>query len=703
MKTVKREDERAYSGQAIDRTPRDWWKRLSFLVATRTLIASLSLVLAACGDGISGGAATSDRSAAPATAGSAAGADPGASPLALKMISTDEDSEVSNDRFIVKYKSGSAEGRSASSVQPMLDRLAGGLPSRPHHSRRMGIGADVIITERKLSAREAKAFMRAIAADPDVEYVEPDRVMSVQMVPNDPEYARQWGLKSNLTPGVTTAGIRAEAAWDNASGSGVVIAMVDNGVTSHSDLNPNLLPGADLYSSSRGTGDGSNPGSTQNCSVWHGTHVAGIMSALTNNGNGIAGIAPASKLVSVRAMGPCGTGLTSDVADSIVWAAGGSVAGVPANAYPAKLINLSVNTAGACQASLQSAIDSAASRGAIVVVSAGNSSVDVANASPANCFNVVNVAATTTLSNGPRWSYSNFGDSVDVAAPGDNIWSTYNSGTGLPGAESYAYLSGTSMAAPMVTGVMALVQSVAPVPLGAAEMRTLLQQTVQPFVGNQPDQPIGPGILDANAAVLAAKSGKIPAAADFECTQSKSTMMLTCVDHSTGRGARIAQWAWQLSSNGGPDMVRTQSVNPYASYEYAGTYMISLKVTDTNGVVSTLKRPFAVTAPAARDITGSVSPVTLNADYGSWDYYSVNVPQGAKSLTFTLTPGRATDVSTLYVRADSPTTLNAVCSSVMANNTPATCTIANPKPGIWYAISVDASQLSNARLQQVVK
>jgi len=522
------------------------------------------------------------------------------------------------------------------------------------------------------------------------------------MVPNDPEYGMQWALGSNQKTGVSTAGIRAEGAWDNASGSRVVIAMVDNGVTSHSDLNANMLPGYDFFDRNRG-GNGTNPGTTQNCSVWHGTHVAGIMAALTNNGNGIAGIAPASKIVSIRALGPCGTGLTSDIADGIVWAAGGSVSGVPVNAYPANIINLSLNGSGSCQTTMQSAIDSAVGHGAIVVAAAGNSSVDVANASPANCFNVVNVAATSNSPTSPRWGYSNFGAAVDIAAPGDGIWSTYNNGTGLPGTEGYAYMSGTSMATPMVTGVMALAQSVAPRPLNAAEMRTLLQQTVQPFVGSQPDQSIGAGILDAHAAVLAAKSGKIPAAAAFECTQSRLTMMLTCVDNSVSRGTPIAQWAWQLGSSDGPAMIRTQSVNPYATYEFAGTYMISLTLTDANGAVSTLKRPFTIIAPAARNITNNSRPTRLDADYGSWDYYSVDVPEGAASLTFTLTPGRPTDISTLYVRADTPSTLNAVCSSVMSNNTPATCTISNPKPGIWYAISVDTTQLSNAQIQQVVK
>src|SRR5258708_12529585 len=108
--------------------------------------------------------------------------------------------------------------------------------------RRMGIGADVVTTERKRTAKEAKAVMRAIASDPNVEYVEPDTEMSTTMVPNDPEYFRQWSLASSLKPTTPYPGIRAEGAWDIANGSGSVIAVVDNGVTSQSHLDTNILP-----------------------------------------------------------------------------------------------------------------------------------------------------------------------------------------------------------------------------------------------------------------------------------------------------------------------------------------------------------------------------------------------------------------------------------------------------------------------------
>ena len=656
---------------------------------------SLSLALAACG-GDSRGDTTSEttptleRAAALAAASSTV-------PLqsSLKLNVSGLSSDASNDRFIVKYKTGTAERGSTSAVQSRLDRLTNAFPAKARHVRRMGIGADVITTERKLNARDAKAFMRAMASDPDVEYVEPDTPMSVNMAPNDPDYEKQWGLTSNQKPGVITVGIRAEGAWDMANGAGTVIAMIDNGVTSHSDLNANILPGYDFTANNRG-GDGTNPGiATETCPVvWHGTHVAGIMAAQTNNGVGIAGIAPAAKVVPVRVMNACGRGFTSDVADGVTWAAGGSVSGVPSNAYPAKVINVSLGGAGSCGMTFQNAIDYAVSRGAVVVAAAGNDGNNAANFTPANCRNVISVGGSNRP--GLKWVLSNYGQTVDIAAPGDSIWSTYNNGTAAPGTEGYTYMDGTSMAAPMVSGVIALAQSVAPTPLTSTEMRALLTQNVQPFPNGKPDQPIGSGILDANATVIAARSGKIPAAADFTCSEATTIMQVTCKDLSTARGAPIKSWAWNFGT-GGPDMVRTQSVAPYANYDYPGTYEITFTVTDSTGAVSRLTRPFQVIPPTLTDLSAGI-PVTISAKNGDMQNYDLVVPPGVKSLTFTLSPGTTSQSATLYVRAGTPSSLRPDCESVMVRGGAATCTITNPVAGTYYGILSASTKLSGASL-----
>ncbi|MFM0741054.1 S8 family serine peptidase [Paraburkholderia xenovorans] len=676
------------------------WRRV--LVCAGWL--SVSLALAACGanSGSGGDTPSASVTSLESSAASAAASTTVPLQLALKMNTSGVADDASNERFIIKYKTGTAEGGASSAVQSRLDRLANAFPARARHLRRMGVGADVVTTARKLDGSDAKAFMRAIASDPNVEYIEVDREMSTTMVPNDPEYVRQWGLTSNQKAGTATAGIRAEGAWDTATGAGQVIAVVDNGVTSHSDLNSNYLPGYDFTSGNRG-GNGTNPGiTTEKCQVqWHGTHVAGIAAALTNNGTGIAGVAPAAKIVPVRVMNACGTGYTSDIADGIMWSAGGSIAGVPNNPYPARVVNVSLGGGGACETTLQHAIDYATAQGAAVVAAAGNNSYSATNFSPANCRNVISVGASNRL--GLRYVESNFGPTVDIAAPGDSIWSTYNTGNATQGTESYAFMSGTSMAAPMVSGVIALIQSVAPRPLSPAELRTVLTQSAQPFPNGKPDQAIGAGILDANAAVVAARSGKIPAAANFTCSQSVDLMHVSCTDLSTARGAAIRSWAWNFGT-GGADQTFTRSVNPEIDYEQPGTYEVTLTVTDINGVTNRLTRRVDVAPLLVTDITNSPYGVRFPLQASGKLYFSVTVPPGVKSrfvpagmksLAFTLSPSASADSATLYLKAFTASMVSPDCTAAMSAGKAATCAVAGPVPAGTYYVMVNANTSIN--------
>jgi serine protease len=224
---------------------------------------------------------------------------------------------------------------------------------------------------------------------------------------------------------------------------------------------------------------------------------------------GVAGIAYNARVVPARVLGKCG-GYTSDIADAIVWSSGGSVSGVPANANPAKVINISLGGGGSCGTTTQNAINSAISRGTSVIVAAGNSAANAANFSPANCAGVVTVAATGR--NGGRASYSNFGAVVEVAAPGgsggaNSILSTLNAGSTTPGADSYALYNGTSMATPHVVGVVALMLS-AKATLTPAQVTSILQSTARAFPATCSQ--CGSGIVNANAAVVAALGGTTP-------------------------------------------------------------------------------------------------------------------------------------------------------------------------------------------------
>lgn len=183
---------------------------LRSMLATRRIIAGaagivLSVALAACGgsngSGVTSGAIPTAQSMAEVAAAASAAASTSV-PLAtsLKMNVTSIQSDTQTDRFIVKYKLGTPEHDATAAVESRLDRFAGAFPSKAHHQRRMGVGSDIVKTERKLNAAEAKAFMRAIATDPNVEYVEPDSEMHAMMMPNDPQYITQWYMRSNLTP-----------------------------------------------------------------------------------------------------------------------------------------------------------------------------------------------------------------------------------------------------------------------------------------------------------------------------------------------------------------------------------------------------------------------------------------------------------------------------------------------------------------------
>jgi hypothetical protein len=219
-------------------------------------------------------------------------------------------------------------------------------------------------------------------------------------------------------------------------------------------------------------------------SSWHGTHIAGLIAALTNNGIGIAGIAPDAKIQPIRAFSWRG-GLLSDVIASITWASGGNVENVPNNQTPAKVINLSFSVEAPCTPSLQLAIDDAIARGSVVVAAAGNNNQDAANFAPGNCNNVITVGAIDA--DGDRANYSNFGEVIDISAPGgeiagEAIYSTSNQGTTTSTVSTYAVRQGTSVATAQVSAALAKLAQTNPTE-NAVQLRArvLSKESVRPF------------------------------------------------------------------------------------------------------------------------------------------------------------------------------------------------------------------------------
>jgi serine protease len=430
------------------------------------------------------------------------------------------------DRLIVKYKDavdnskGAVPARAMSAArQALLARAGQQLGATMRALRATATGADVLQLSRTMSLDEAKALAAELMArDPDVEYAEPDRIMVPLMTPNDPMYSQQWHYYE------AKAGLNLPAAWDKSTGAGINVAVIDTGYRPHADLSGQILPGYDFIASAAIAGDGNGRDSDasdvgdsttagqcgggmpaqDDSSSWHGTHVAGTIAARTNNGVGVAGVAYGARILPVRVLGKCG-GYTSDIADAMIWASGGAVTGAPANPNKARVLNLSLGGSGACDATTQNAINSARSRGAVVVVAAGNSNVNASNANPANCAGVITVAAVGRT--GGKASYSNYGANVDVAAPGGDsgagILSTWNAGTTTPAGDNYGYMMGTSMATPHVAGVAALMLAKNP-NLTPDEVEAKLKSTARPFPAACSG--CGAGIVDANAAVTAVMS-----------------------------------------------------------------------------------------------------------------------------------------------------------------------------------------------------
>lgn len=463
------------------------------------------------------------------------------------------DAAQTHQQFIVKLRQDSAQAAGTTALPNVLGAASHALPLRAgrpvdvRHLRRLATGAELLRAVVPLDRVETEVLMRRLAADRNVEYVEIDRRLAISAAPDDPRFDEQWGLAG-------TYGINAVPAWEIATGAGVVVAVLDTGIAEHSDLVANVLPGYDFISDPAMANDGDgrdadarDPGDwveANQCggshgawsSSWHGTHVAGTIAAVTNNGKGVAGVAPGAAIVPVRVLGRCG-GYTSDIADAVVWASGGEVAGVPNNANPAEVINLSLGGGGACGTTFQTAINTAVTNGATLVIAAGNGNTNASNSAPANCNNVIAVGASDSEGKRSIWSstlQSNFGPLVDVAAPGSSIVSTFNSGSRTPSLESYGYSGGTSMATPHVAGVVALVQQVSDPARTPAQLEALIKTTATPFPLT-PDREIGTGIVNAQAAVAAAVSGTLPPGPEPEpVTLLDNGVALTGVSGSKG-------------------------------------------------------------------------------------------------------------------------------------------------------------------------
>ncbi|HEY4211030.1 MAG TPA: S8 family serine peptidase [Steroidobacteraceae bacterium] len=573
-------------------------------------------------------------------------------------------SDDSIQRVIVKFRSGAEE------VEALADHAGVAVQAR----RQIGPGMHALQVQPQSSGQTLAATLAALRADPTVEYAEPDLRRYPHAVPNDPAFNAQWFLQADQP-----AALDATDAWDVTAGStGVVIAELDTGVRfDHPDLRSpagnRLLAGYDFISADWAgafftandgdgrDGDASDPGdwvSSQDklevrfkdCkeenSSWHGTRVAGVLGALTNNATGVAGITWNNWILPVRVLGKCG-GYDSDIIAAMLWAAGGHVDRVADNPYPARIINMSLGATGPCLASYRSVIDQLVGMGVLVVVSAGNEGGPVD--SPANCPGVAGVAGLRQI--GTKVGFSSLGPEIALSAPGGNcvntapgqpclfsINTTTNSGTTVPATNTYTdqfnLNVGTSFSAPMVSGIAGLMLAVNGNLRPAQLIARLKEGATRPFpVSSDPAIPVchvpngqsdlqtaecscttqtcGAGMANASGSVQAAlrpiAAVRLPAV-----VSPGSTLSLMADGSAAACNHTISSYAWTVvSSSGGAPTI--QSANTADASVVAptapDTYTLRVTVTDDAGRTDSAN----VTITAISATSGALPSAGTNA------------------------------------------------------------------------------------------
>lgn len=571
----------------------------------------------------------------------------------------------------------------AATVQTALAQRAASLGQRVGRTLESGSAVGEAAQVMRSPGVDAATLARQLAADPDVAYAVPNGRKYKVAAPNDPLYTSGPAVNLSLQTGGPNSGqwylrapdstiksaINIEAAWARTTGrNSVVVAVLDTGVRfEHPDLGRvanggQLLPGYDMVTNSAVANDGDGPDADPSdpgdwistadaatstftaCDVsgssWHGTSTAALVAAAANTSpaTGMAGAAPGVRVLPVRVLGKC-FGRDSDIINGMLWAAGISVPGLPVNANPAKVINMSLGGGISCQTNYQDAVNQIVARGVTIVAAAGNSAGGPVS-EPANCRGVVAVLALRHA--GSKVGFSDLGSEIAIAAPGGNcintsstlpclypILSATNTGSQGPVASawtnSFDYTVGTSFSSPLVAGVVALMASQQP-NLTVAQIRSALQSSARPFpttgadngAGEPPvaqcQAPVsgidqlqcycntsfcGAGMLDAGQAV-AAVSGAF-ARIDITTTTptAGASVALSAAGSLASPGASVTQYAWTLSNGGGVVTGFSSATNASTATllpTVGGNFTVQLTVTDSAGQSNSVSQLVAVAA-----------------------------------------------------------------------------------------------------------
>jgi serine protease len=586
---------------------------------------------------------------------------------------------------------------SPAAVARAFQRRADALASRA--GRGLSVGRAIGARSHVVLARgiDSATLAARLAGDANLESVVVDRRRRALTAPNDPLYAAgppvnigaqtggpvvgQWYLRAPTD--LFRSSINAEGAWARTRGSAdIVVAVLDTGVRyDHVDLQGRLLTGYDFISDVAVGNDGgardadaSDPGDWisaaenlsgnfkdcgEDVSSWHGTKVSGIIGAATDNGIGMAGVAPGVRILPVRVLGKCG-GFDSDIAAGMLWAAGIDQPGLAGSITPARVLNMSLGGSGACTEPYIGAVQAVMARGAAVVAAAGNSAGQAVG-TPANCAGVIGVTGLRHA--GTKVGFSDLGPEIAIAAPGGNcvnirtgspclypILTTSNSGTTTPNAggsiytDSFDITVGTSFATPMVAATAALVLSARPA-LTPAEVKAALQTSARPFptsgADNGPDDPTpvaqcvapnaaeqlqcycttalcGAGMLDTDGAVNKVLGSLYARIAIMPATpEAGAAIQLSGAGTLIGAGRSIASWQWSLVSGGGVVTGfdgATNAANATLQPRAAGTVVVRLTVVDDQGArASADSTIIVVPGPVAQVSVTPTAPVAGSA------------------------------------------------------------------------------------------
>lgn len=424
----------------------------------------------------------------------------------IQALNSNTATQAIDGEFLITFKNGIISQKLEKlsvfigSNEVLVDRIL--------WSPAVGIGLYEIRNKNNIASKQIAAALLDIE---NVASVNPNYIAEPYARPNDPLFPLQWHYESMNLP----------RAWDVSTGSNTIVAVVDSGIAPNDDLISKTLPGIDMIRDpSNGDGDGidNNPRDTGSEGL-HGTHVSGTIGAASNNGRGVAGVSWGARILPVRVLTDKG-GTAADILFGILWAAGDSIQNIPINRNPAKIINLSLGIKNlSCTKDFNDVLNYVTSKNIVVVAAAGNDKVDAASSTPASCPQPIVVAASSL--SGSLAPYSNYGTRIDITAPGGNINEVFGNSCQGPCAagvlstdynsqsnrSTTSIMQGTSMAAPHVTGAVALYLSVFPTAT-PSQVRSEIRKAARPLPKGC-DRACGAGLLDV-AALLTRTEQIIP-------------------------------------------------------------------------------------------------------------------------------------------------------------------------------------------------